>query len=94
MAIWLAIKAVAKRPWGQEGHRYRAWYEPFDTQEEIDKSRWYTLSQGITTMPLASDVGLWDMIFSAVKKYHQMVKEEQGGVISESIGHASIFPIA
>ncbi|MBN2239263.1 MAG: aldo/keto reductase [Dehalococcoidales bacterium] len=89
----ICIKAVARQPWGKEKHRYSTWYEPFDIQEEIDKSVWYTLSQGITTMPMASDVSLWPMIISAAERYHEMDAEEQASVMAEVKQNDSIFPV-
>jgi len=90
----IAIKAISKRPWPQENHTYSTWYEPFNTQEEIDKSVWYVLSQGITTMPMASDVKLWPMIISAVERYHELGEEEQIVAQSEVAQYESIFPMA
>ena len=90
----IIIKAISKRPWQQAEHKYHTWYEPFDTQTEIDKSIWYVLGQGITTMPMASDVTLWPMIISAVERYQKMDEEEQGTVISEVDQYESIFPTA
>lgn len=90
----IIIKGISKRPWQQAVHKYHTWYEPFDTQTEIDKSIWYVLSQGITTMPMASDVTLWPMIISAVERYQKMDEEEQATVISEVDQYESIFPTA
>lgn len=90
----IAIKAITQRPWQQEARKYRTWYEPFDSQIEVDKSLWYVLSQGITTMPMASDVSLWPMIFSAVERYQKMDDGEQVTVIAEANQYESIFPTA
>ena len=52
----IAIKALAKRPWEAIIRMYRTWYEPFDEQTEMDKSLWYTLSQGVTTAAMPGDL--------------------------------------
>jgi aryl-alcohol dehydrogenase-like predicted oxidoreductase len=90
----ITIKSITKRPWQQADHKYSTWYEPFDTQADIDKSIWYVLSQGITTMPMASDVSLWPMIISAAERYQEMDEGEQAVVISEVAQYDSIFPTA
>ena len=90
----IAIKAISKKPWQQANRKYRTWYEPFDTQEEIDKSIWYALSQGVTTLPMASDVTLWPMIISAAECYQGMDEVEQELVKSEVKQYDSIFPDA
>lgn len=89
----ITIKAVAKKPWETEQHAYGTWYEPFDIQEEIDKSVWYALSQGVTTLPMASDVRLWPLIISAAERYREMDAEEQEAVMEEVKGYKSIFPM-
>jgi aryl-alcohol dehydrogenase-like predicted oxidoreductase len=88
----IAIKAVAKRPWDTQMHIYRTWYEPFDEQEDIDKSLWFTLSQGVTTVALPSDARLWPMILDAAGRASQMTPEEQEQAISEVKQYKPIFP--
>ena len=90
----IAIKAVTKRPWQSPSHIYRTWYEPFDDQVDIDKSIWYTLSQGITTAPMPADPALWPMVIDAAERFRPMDSEEQAAVISEAGRYQSIFPTA
>jgi aryl-alcohol dehydrogenase-like predicted oxidoreductase len=90
----LGIKAITKRPWPGPSHIYRTWYEPFDSQDDIDKSLWYALSQGITTAPMASDVSLWPMLFDAAERYRPMDAEEQATAVAEVRRYQSIFPTA
>lgn len=79
----LAIKAVSKRRWLTDAHPYKTWYEPFDTQEEIDRSVWYTLSQGVTTLPLPSDVKLWHKVIDAAERFQPMSAGEQEAALDE-----------
>ncbi len=88
----LGIKAVAKRPWAGAMHMRRTWYEPFDTQEEIDRSLWWSLSQGITTAPMAGDLSLWPMILDAAERFHPLDEAEQAEAVAEASRYRSIFP--
>lgn len=88
----LGIKAVAKRPWPGTMHMRRTWYEPFDTQEEIDRSLWWSLSQGITTAPMAGDLSLWPMILDAAERFRPLDEAEQAEAVAEARRHRSIFP--
>lgn len=90
----LSIKVITKRPWPGPSHVYRTWYEPFDSQEDIDKSLWYALSQEITTAPMAGDVSLWPMLLDAAERYHPMNDEEQTSAVAEVRRYQSIFPTA
>jgi aryl-alcohol dehydrogenase-like predicted oxidoreductase len=79
----ISIKAISKRNWPGTNHNHGTWYEPFDTQEEIDRSLWYTLSLGVTTAPMASDLALWPMLLSAAGRYKPMSQNDQNEAIKE-----------
>lgn len=88
----IAIKAFTKRPWEGPMHMYRTWYEPFDEQAEIDKSLWYTLSQGVTTAAMPGDLRLWPMVISAAERFRAMDVRQQDAVISEVTCYRPLFP--
>jgi aryl-alcohol dehydrogenase-like predicted oxidoreductase len=90
----IAIKAVAKRPWEAAMHGYKTWYEPFNEQGEIDRSLWYTLSQGVTTAAMPADLSLWPMSIDAAERYRAMDAREQGEAIAEVRRYRPIFPQA
>lgn len=79
----IAIKAIAKRRWITKEKKYSTWYEPFDTQEDIDKALWYTLSQElVATYSMACDLQLWPMIIKAAERFRRINKEEQQQIIT------------
>ncbi|MEM1715214.1 MAG: hypothetical protein QXE91_05505, partial [Thermofilaceae archaeon] len=96
----IAIKAIAKRRWPGErrmiGDRpFTTWYEPFDSQEDIDLAVWYTLSQpGVTTYSMAAEVRLWDKIVSAGERFRRLSDEEQAKVVEHFRlkGASPLFP--
>ena len=79
----LAIKSISKRLWPSKDHSYKTWYEPFDSQTDIDHSLAYTLSQGVTTCPMSSDVKLWPMLIEAAERFTPMTAEEQSTAVDE-----------
>ena len=79
----LAIKALSKRVWLSEHRRYRTWYEPFDTQADIDRSLAYTLSQGVTTCPMTGDMKLWPMLIDAAERFTPLTEAEQAAAVNE-----------
>lgn len=79
----IAIKAISKRLWPSEDRPYHTWYEPFDIQADIDRSLAYTLSQGVTTCPMSSDVKLWPMLIEAAERFTPMTAEEQTAAVDE-----------
>jgi aryl-alcohol dehydrogenase-like predicted oxidoreductase len=88
----IAIKAIAKRPWDVGMRMYKTWYEPFDEQAEIDKSLWYTLSQGVSTAVLPGDLRLWPMVIDAAERFKTMEPGEQEQVIQKARQYSPIFP--
>jgi aryl-alcohol dehydrogenase-like predicted oxidoreductase len=90
----LAIKSITKRPWEGPTHLYQTWYEPFDEQVEIDRSLWYTLSQGVTTAPMSSDLRLWPMIIDAAERFKPMDAREQADVVAQVRRYRPLFPRA
>jgi len=89
----MAMKAIAKGPWLNEKRPYNTWYQPFDTQEEIDEALWFTLSQDVATATTASDVRLATMMIDAAERFRPMNEEEQLAVVSRVTSHKSLFPI-
>lgn len=87
----IGIKAITKRPWEAAMRMYRTWYEPFDEQEEIDKSLWYALSQGINTAAMPADLHLWPLVIDAAERFRVLDTREQEETISEVKQYKPIF---
>ncbi len=90
----IAIKAIAKRPWEAPTHLYQTWYEPFDEQVDIDRSLWYTLSQGVSTAVMPSDWRLWPMVIDAAERFRAMEPKEQQQAVTEVRPYRPLFPRA
>ena len=79
----IGIKAFAKGPWPAEDEMpkanrpYATWYEPYDTQREIDDCLDFALSQGLTTITNAGDPKLLSMILDAADRFTELSDEEQ-----------------
>jgi len=87
----IAIKALARRHWQQATHKYRTWYEPFEKQAEIDKSLWYALSQGVTTVTMPADFHLWPMVIDAAERFRPLDTQEQQAVVAELEKYQPIY---
>ncbi len=88
----ITIKAIAKQPWNPGVRMYRTWYEPFTEQADIDRSVWYTLSQGVSTTVLPADLRLWPKVIDAAERFKTMGEKEQEAVTSEARVYKPIFP--
>lgn len=88
----IAMKAFTKRPWPTEERRYETWYEPWNTQREIDRALWFTLSQGVTTAASAGDVRLFKMMVDAAERFSELTPEEQEELVTSASGLRPLFP--
>ncbi len=88
----IAMKAFTKRPWPTDERRYQTWYEPWDTQEEIDRGLWFALSQGVTTAASAGDVRLFPMMVDAAERYGELTRGEQEELVASASELRPLFP--
>jgi aryl-alcohol dehydrogenase-like predicted oxidoreductase len=77
----MAIKSIAKEPWGDRERRYHTWYVPFEEEEIIQKNVNFVLSQKLTHICTAGDYRLLDKLFSACENFEPMTAEDQQALI-------------
>lgn len=88
----IAMKAFTKQPWPTEERRYQTWYEPWDTQPEIDRALWFTLSQGVTTAASAGDLKLFPMMVDATERHMELSPGEQKELVASAADLKPLFP--
>lgn len=87
----MAIKAVAKGPWGDQEHRYHTWYEPFDDAKAIEENIHFVLSHPLTHICTPGDYRLLDMVFKACENFEEMSPEERETLIEKQSDLEVIF---
>ncbi len=71
------IKAITRRPWG-EGQQTRAtWYEPLETQEDIDTMVHWVMGEAEVFLCTVGDIGLLPKMLKAVSAYQSPPSEVQ-----------------
>lgn len=88
----IAMKAVAKGPWPTNERTRNTWYQPFDTQNEIDEAVWFTLSQYVTTAASSSDIRIAKMMVDAAERYRELSKEAQDELLTTASDLKPLFP--
>ena len=88
----IVMKAFAKQRWPTEERRYNTWYEPFDTQREIDLCLWFALSEGVTTVTTPADIRLIPMVIDAAERYRELSKEEMEELVESASNLKPLFP--
>lgn len=88
----IAMKSVAKGPWPAGPRNYDCWYQPFDTQKEVDEALWFALSQDVTTAASSSDTRIATMMIDTAERYSQMDKKEQEKLTLKASKYTPLFP--
>jgi predicted aldo/keto reductase-like oxidoreductase len=87
----MVIKALAKGPWGDQVPRYHTWYEPFETQGQIDQALHFALSQPVTTAISSGDARLLPMIIDAAERFEPMSDAEQQQILATASEYEPLF---
>jgi len=94
----IVIKAFAKGPWppsiakqASEKRPYLTWYEPFDSQVDIDRCLWFALSHDVTTVASVCDIRLVPKIIDAAERYRKLTVEEQRQLIESATKLKPLF---
>ncbi|MCY4024659.1 MAG: aldo/keto reductase [Anaerolineaceae bacterium] len=88
----MAIKSIAKGPWGERGKRWHTWYEPWETQARIQQGVNFALSQpGVSGIPMAGETRLLPLVLQAAKNFTPLSPAEQEALILASAGLEPIF---
>lgn len=87
----LAIKAIAKQPWGEQTPTYNTWYNPFEDPDEIQKAINFVLSQPISGLITVGDLILLPKVLNACKNFTQMDDLHQTELINSADHFLTIF---
>lgn len=94
----LGIKAFAKGPWPDRSELrpdqrpYETWYEPYDTQPEIDDCLNFALSQRLASVTSAGDAKLLPMFLDAAERFAPLEPEEQAALLDRGEPRDSPVP--
>jgi aryl-alcohol dehydrogenase-like predicted oxidoreductase len=81
----MIIKSITRAAWGTQTQNYNTWYQPYDTQKEIESGVRFALSQpGVAGIPSAADVRLLPMVLEAAEHFTPMSQDEQETLIEQS----------
>ncbi|MDE0329300.1 MAG: aldo/keto reductase [Anaerolineaceae bacterium] len=88
----MAIKSIAKGPWGDRDKRWHTWYEPWETQDRIQQGVNFALSQpGVSGIPMAGETRLLPLVLQAAEDFTPLSLPEQESLIAASAGMEAIF---
>ena len=86
------IKSIARGPWAGREEKYNTWYEPLDTQADIDLAVHWVQSFDDVFMNTAGDVVLLPKILDAASRYaNDDTADEKMHAMQGNSGLSSLF---
>ncbi len=70
------IKSITKGPWGDKPHTHATWYEPLESQSDIDNAVAYVLQQPEFFLNSVGDIYLLPKVLEAAKRYEEIEDPE------------------
>jgi len=70
------IKSIALRPWRGRERTRTTWYQPLETQADIDLAVWWVLGRPGVFLNTAGDVNLLPMVLDAASRFEQQPDEQ------------------
>ena len=77
----MIIKSITKRPWGEREHTANTWYEPFNTQDEIQRAVNFVLSHDVTGICTAGDTHILPLVLRACENFQRLDASEMEAMI-------------
>jgi aryl-alcohol dehydrogenase-like predicted oxidoreductase len=68
----MVIKTITRGPWGEKQKTAATWYEPFDTNEEIQKAVNFALSYDVTGLCTAGDTRILPLVLKACENFTRL----------------------
>jgi aryl-alcohol dehydrogenase-like predicted oxidoreductase len=90
----MAIKAVARAPWGDRDRTATSWYEPFDDPDLVARGVRFALSTaGVHAFCTPGDLRVLPLALDAAEAYVPLTEAERGEASDAMAGLADIFPL-
>jgi aryl-alcohol dehydrogenase-like predicted oxidoreductase len=87
----MAIKSIARGPWGESPQTYNTWYRPFDDPGIIQEAVNFSLSQDITGICTTGDPYLLPLLLEACENYISLTQAEQEEMIAKAVAYDPLF---
>lgn len=87
----MTIKAAAKKPWGNQEHKFHTWYAPFENSNVIQENINFVLSHKLTHICTPGDFRLLEMVLNAVENFSPISPEAQKTLSEKRSKYKLIF---
>jgi aryl-alcohol dehydrogenase-like predicted oxidoreductase len=85
------IKAITRRPWGEEQQNRATWYQPLEDQDAIDSAVWWLLSHEGLFLNTVGDIHVLPRVLDAASRFEGGRTPEEMNELVASQAMASLF---
>ncbi len=88
----IAMKAFAKQTYPTANIKPYSYYEPFESEEDVEKCLNFVLSQNVTTVASPHDMKVIPKILMAAERYRELTEIEQVEIVESAANLKPFFP--
>jgi len=85
------IKSAARRPWLGREHTASTWYEPYQDQDALDLSLWWSLGRDGVHVISPGDVDVLPKVLDAASRFEDVPTDEAMRALNERADAAPLF---
>ena len=85
------IKAVTRRPWGEQERTRATWYQPLEDPDAIDNAVWWLLGRGDYFLNTVGDVDVLPRVLDAASRFEGAPGAEEMAEMFEAREMAPLF---
>jgi aryl-alcohol dehydrogenase-like predicted oxidoreductase len=85
------IKAITRRPWGDQARSRATWYEPLENQADIDRAVHWVLGRPGIFLNTVGDIHVLPKVFDAASRFKTRPTEAEMAATLEHLGMAPLF---
>lgn len=85
------IKAVARGPWATAERTHATWYQPLETQADIDRAVHWVLGLPAVFLNTVGDLGLLPRVLDAARRYQRRPPDDEMAAMLEGRRVTSLF---
>jgi aryl-alcohol dehydrogenase-like predicted oxidoreductase len=85
------IKAISRRPWGEQTQSRATWYQPIEEQEALDKAAHWVLGHPDLFLNSVGDIHVLPLLLDAVSRFEQAPSDEEMHQVLEQQAMEPLF---
>jgi len=85
------IKSIAMRPWQARQHTHTTWYQPLESQSDIDLAVWWVLGRPGVFLNTVGDVNLLPKVLDAASRFEKQPDDDTMNELVERSAQEPLF---